>query len=114
MERNRKLRIVAGLGLVVGLAVVPLVPTVRLAASTAMYVYDNVDFSEDIGSDTRSVTGKYPAQGDVDNDGDVDSIDYGRFFECFSEPAKLHSGDCLHADVNGDGGFDLRDYAVFQ
>ncbi len=74
--------------------------------------------------------------GDVDQDGDIDSEDYAEFFLCFEGPADLDSNGatdwltrwvgcstgpnvpvdagCTDLDLESDGDLDLADYALLQ
>ncbi|MFQ5462632.1 MAG: CRTAC1 family protein [Phycisphaerae bacterium] len=54
--------------------------------------------------------------GDLDADGDVDRADYQRFHPCLGGPFQGvdYERQCLPADMNGDRGVDLGDFAVFQ
>jgi|GEM_PF-6691984 len=54
--------------------------------------------------------------GDLDLDGDVDGNDHAVLVTCFEGPLGGDGLDdpCLRADLNGDGGIDLRDFQILQ
>jgi acetyl esterase/lipase len=56
-----------------------------------------------------------PPPGDLDDDGDVDLVDYARLCACWSGPAQLPAeSSCSGADLDGDKNVDLADVAVFE
>ncbi len=52
--------------------------------------------------------------GDLDQDGDVDLIDWGRFVECMTGPGRAAPNECLIVDFDFDGDVDLKDVGSFQ
>ena len=55
------------------------------------------------------------ALADLDQDGDVDLTDFGRFRTCFNGPNRPASqANCDDADFDNDADVDLRDFGVFQ
>ena len=51
---------------------------------------------------------------DLDDDGDVDQIDFGRFQACYSGDGQSYGPDCPVADLSGDGDVDEEDFGVFR
>lgn len=51
--------------------------------------------------------------GDVDRDGDVDLDDAAGYVRCQSGPGNVLP-QCIHADLDGDGDTDIRDFTVIQ
>jgi hypothetical protein len=58
--------------------------------------------------------GHIESNGDVDFDGDIDLIDFGRFQLCYSGDVASVAGDCRSFDLDGDGDVDLADFGEFQ
>jgi uncharacterized lipoprotein YddW (UPF0748 family) len=54
--------------------------------------------------------------GDMDQDGDVDLVDFAYFAFCMQGPghAYIEGHDCLNGDADGDQDVDLADFASFQ
>jgi hypothetical protein len=52
--------------------------------------------------------------GDCDDDGDVDLLDFATFQICFSGPDAMADPGCECSDFNGDGDVDLGDFGGFQ
>ncbi len=52
--------------------------------------------------------------GDLDEDDDVDSVDYALFWECLEGPLETRPPECARADLDGDGEVDLEDYQLMQ
>jgi len=52
--------------------------------------------------------------GDCDEDGDVDHIDYADFESCLTGPDVVVDPGCTCFDLDDDGHVDLEDFAVFQ
>ena len=50
--------------------------------------------------------------GDVDRDGDLADLD--RLFDCLTGPGGAPSEECTHADIDGDGDVDAKDFADYQ
>jgi len=64
---------------------------------------------------TIAVTVAIRTPGDLDNDGDVDQEDFGRFQVCYTAPGVAQDNPaCAYARLDGDVDVDLDDFAVFQ
>jgi hypothetical protein len=61
-----------------------------------------------------TVTAPQFAPADLDEDGDVDLADYGRFQRCYSGPGLQPAAGCDDADLDGDDDVDPDDFGVFQ
>lgn len=52
--------------------------------------------------------------GDLDDDGDVDALDFAQWSACFGRSGLPRSDPCAGADLDRDEDVDLDDYALFQ
>jgi hypothetical protein len=52
--------------------------------------------------------------GDSDNSGAIDAADFMAFWGCLSGPDDASAEECTWADMDVDGGVDLRDFRAFQ
>lgn len=59
-------------------------------------------------------TARYAKPGDADGDDDVDLRDAAALAACFSDGATMAEGDCVYADVDGDGNVSLLDWFDFH
>lgn len=52
--------------------------------------------------------------GDFDNDGDVDLVDFASLQRCFSGTGVMEPCECRFLDIDEDGDVDLADFGLFQ
>ncbi len=63
---------------------------------------------------TLTVTAPLFARPDLDEDGDVDLVDYGMFQRCYSGPGLEPAPGCDAADFDGDDDVDPDDFGIYQ
>lgn len=63
-----------------------------------------------------SMCNSSPGTGDMDNDGDIDTVDLMRFFFCLAGPDSVYGSThmCARGDADGDLDIDMWDLAEFQ
>ena len=55
-----------------------------------------------------------PVDADVDDDGNVDLVDFALLPGCMSGPRAIIAPPCVPADLDHDGDVDLYDFRTFQ